>query len=220
MNGALPSAAVRAILFLLICVFLGQGGCLSVSDGSLPYSNGHLYGVEENTLYANKGTRSEPKVYAVAEYHDPAGFVSKRSDDIYTANEVTMICRGYEVTRAEETGDGLSCINVTAAAKTPAELMETVVPYYTRTNKDGSTVVPVQLEGISENGLRFMGLYDTAGNTHEGVYSRSLICYVEANHGCCILVMPNFEAESEDLLPSPEYMLELTKTVITGLTIR
>lgn len=220
MNGTLPSAAVRAVLFLLLCAILGQGGSLPETDACLPYHNGRLSGVEDGVLYADKGTRSDPKVYAVAGYGDPDGFVSRKNSAVFTANEVTMACRGYEVTHAEETDDALSVIYVTAVAKTAEEMLETILPLNSRTNEDGSVTIPDRFEGVSENGLRFKGLYSIPENPDDSPCSCDVLCYVEANHGCCVLVMPCFKAESEELLPSREYMLELARTIMTGLTIR
>lgn len=208
------------ILILFACVILKQYDLLPKFNGRLRYYNEELYGLEDGVLYANKSATTKARVFAIAEYSDPEGFVSEK-DRLYSTSKVSTACFGREVRYAEDKGDGLNYAEVKAVKSSPDEMIKSILAYHTVTNEDGTTIPPVQFEGVTENGLKYKGIFSKVDHDDtNGSYMASAICYVNAKHGCSVLVMPTFKAASEEQLPDEDYMLGVAQEVMAGLKIK
>ena len=208
------------IVLLFACVVLKQYDLLPKFNGRLRYYNEELYGLEDGVLYANKSATTKARVFAVAEYSDPEGFVSEK-DRLYSTSKVSTACFGREVRYAEDKGDGLNYAEVKAVKSNPDKMIESILGYHTITNEDGTTIPPEQFEGETANGLKFKGVFSKVDHDDtNGKYLASAICYVYAKHGCSVLVMPTFKAASEDQLPEKDYMLSVAKEIMNGLKIK
>lgn len=211
-------AAVIVLLFA--CVVLKQYDLLPKFNGRLRYYNEELYGLEEGVLYTNKSNTTKAKVFAITEYTAPEGFVAEK-ERVTSTSKVSTACFGREVYRTEDTGDGLNYVTVKAVSKTPDKMLDSIMDYHTVNNEDGTTIVPEVFEGKTENGLKYKGIFSkTEYYADSNYYSRYAICYVEAKHGCSVLVMPGFKAATEEELPTEEHMMEVALTVMEGIDLR
>lgn len=208
------------IVLLFACVILKQYDLLPKFNGRLRYYDGEIYGVEDGILYANKSKTTKARIFPVAEYCDPEGYVSD-VEAIRSSSKATTICLGREVKPVEETDKRLVYITVKGVEMPWDDKVESILPYNSVTNEDGTVVPPEQFEGESENGLKFKAVLNKGQyNQATGYYERFMLCYVKAGHGCSVSVIPVFRAASEDQLPDAQYMLDIAKDVMKGITIK
>lgn len=204
------------ILVIFACVILKQYDLLPRLDGRLRYYNEKVYGTEEGILYTNKSGTTKARVYAVAEFTSPEGFYDEK-EPMRSTSEVTNLCYGRDVKRNEDIGDGLKYVTVKGMNKTAEQMVESIIEVNTVKNEDGTVIEPTFVEGKAENGLEYTGLVSKTMYADDSkTYAIGMPLYINAKHGCCVLVMPYYAAATEEELPTADEMQKLAEEIKIG----
>lgn len=202
-----------AAIVLIALLILNSFDLLPHLNGTMQYYNGSVRGARDNSIIVCTDRKAHT-YYNLGSIAIPEGFNDLPNYSLKLDENV----RDWHL--RSDSMEGVDYIYVGAS---PAAMDKMYNDYYANSfvrDADGNTVAsPVEAPGATLRGNRYLACVTPVSNVENVGYVKYATAYIEAGHGCSVVVRVSMSSKTEDGFPADETALKYLSDMMDCIKI-